>query len=296
MRENYSDILAFIAVAREKSFTRAAAKLGVSQSALSHSMRALESRLGIRLLTRTTRNVSTTEAGERILNRIAPRFEDIDTELECLSELRDKPAGLVRINCSDHAAKTIIWPKLAPMLEKFPDIRLEVSMDNGFTNIVSGRFDAGVRLGEAVEKDMIAVKIGPDWRMAVVATPEYLDKFGRPETPEDLLKHKCIGMRMISAGGVYEWELDNGDREITVKPQGQVIFNNPYLIHQAALDGFGLAFLPEDIFLADFESGKLEQVLTDWCLPFPGYHLYYPNRNNHSPAFSTVVDALRHRI
>ncbi|OFC72211.1 LysR family transcriptional regulator [Alteromonas confluentis] len=294
MRENYSDILAFIAVAREKSFTRAAAKLGVSQSALSHSMRALESRLGIRLLTRTTRNVSTTEAGERILNRIAPRFEDIDTELECLSELRDKPAGLVRINCSDHAAKTIIWPKLAPMLDKFPDIRLEVSMDNGFTNIVSGRFDAGVRLGEAVEKDMIAVKIGPEWRMAVVATPEYLDKFGRPETPEDLLKHKCIGMRMISAGGVYEWELDNGDREITVKPRGQVIFNNPYLIHQAALDGFGLAFLPEDIFLADFESGKLEQVLTDWCLPFPGYHLYYPNRNNHSPAFSTVVDALRH--
>ncbi len=294
MRENYSDILAFIAVAREKSFTRAAAKLGVSQSALSHSMRALESRLGIRLLTRTTRNVSTTEAGERILNRIAPRFEDIDTELECLSELRDKPAGLVRINCSDHAAKTIIWPKLAPMLDKFPDIRLEVSMDNGFTNIVSGRFDAGVRLGEAVEKDMIAVKIGPEWRMAVVATPEYLDKFGRPETPEDLLKHKCIGMRMISAGGVYEWELDNGDREITVKPQGQVIFNNPYLIHQAALDGFGLAFLPEDIFLADFESGKLEQVLTHWCLPFPGYHLYYPNRNNHSPAFSTVVDALRH--
>ena len=295
MRENYSDILAFIAVAREKSFTRAAAKLGVSQSALSHSMRSLESRLGIRLLTRTTRNVSTTEAGERILNRIAPRFEDIDTELECLSELRDKPAGLIRISCSDHAAKTLIWPKITPVLEQYPDIRIEVNVDNGFTNIVSGRFDAGVRLGEAVEKDMIAVKIGPECRMAVAGTPEYLEKHGRPEQPEDLLKHECIAMRMVSSGGVYDWELDNGEREVNVKTRGQVICNNTYLIRQAALDGFGLAFLPEDLFADDFKTGKLERVLEDWCMPFPGYHLYYPNRNNHSPAFSAVVDALRHR-
>lgn len=295
MRENYSDILAFIAVAREKSFTRAAAKLGVSQSALSHSMRSLESRLGIRLLTRTTRNVSTTEAGERILNRIAPRFEDIDTELECLSELRDKPAGLIRISSSDHAAKSIIWPKITPLLVEYPDIRIEVNVDNGFTNIVSGRFDAGVRLGEAVEKDMIAVKIGPECRMAVAGTPEYFEKHGRPEQPEDLLKHDCIAMRMISSGGVYEWELDNGEREVNVKTRGQVICNNTYLIRQAALDGFGLAFLPEDMFAGDFEAGKLERVLEDWCMPFPGYHLYYPNRNNHSPAFTAVVDALRHR-
>ncbi len=295
MRENYSDILAFIAVAREKSFTRAAAKLGVSQSALSHSMRSLESRLGIRLLTRTTRNVSTTEAGERILNRIAPRFEDIDTELECLSELRDKPAGLIRISCSDHAAITLIWPKITPLLEQYPDIRIEVNVDNGFTNIVSGRFDAGVRLGEAVEKDMIAVKIGPECRMAVAGTPEYLEKHGRPEQPEDLLKHECIAMRMISSGGVYDWELDNGEREVNVKTRGQVICNNTYLIRQAALDGFGLAFLPEDMFAEDFKAGKLERVLEDWCMPFPGYHLYYPNRNNHSPAFTAVVDALRHR-
>ena len=295
MRENYSDILAFIAVAREKSFTRAAAKLGVSQSALSHSMRSLESRLGIRLLTRTTRNVSTTEAGERILNRIAPRFEDIDTELECLSELRDKPAGLIRISCSDHAAKTLIWPKITPVLETYPDIRIEVNVDNGFTNIVSGRFDAGVRLGEAVEKDMIAVKIGPECRMAVAGTPEYLEKHGRPEQPEDLLKHECIAMRMVSSGGVYDWELDNGEREVNVKTRGQVICNNTYLIRQAALDGFGLAFLPEDLFADDFKTGKLERVLEDWCMPFPGYHLYYPNRNNHSPAFTAVVDALRHR-
>ncbi len=295
MRENYSDILAFIAVARDKSFTRAAAKLGVSQSALSHSMRSLESRLGIRLLTRTTRNVSTTEAGERILNRIAPRFEDIDTELECLSELRDKPAGLIRISCSDHAAKTLIWPKITPVLETYPDIRIEVNVDNGFTNIVSGRFDAGVRLGEAVEKDMIAVKIGPECRMAVAGTPEYLEKHGRPEQPEDLLKHECIAMRMVSSGGVYDWELDNGEREVNVKTRGQVICNNTYLIRQAALDGFGLAFLPEDLFADDFKAGKLERVLEDWCMPFPGYHLYYPNRNNHAPAFSAVVDALRHR-
>lgn len=295
MRENYNEILAFIAVAKERSFTRAAAKLGVTQSALSHSMRALEERLGIRLLTRTTRNVSTTEAGERILQRIAPRFEDIDTELEMLSELTNKPAGLVRISCSDHAAYNLVWPKLSPLLQEYPDIHLEVNVDNGFTNIVSGRYDAGVRLGEAVEKDMIAVRIGPPMRMAMVASPTYLEKHGTPSTPEELIEHKCIGLRLISAGGVYEWELDNGKREVEVKSNGQVIFNHPILIRKAAIEGFGLAFLPQDMFASELAEGKLTRVMEDWCQPFPGYHLYYPNRNNHSPAFSAVVNTLRYR-
>tara|TARA_Y100001968_G_scaffold280606_1_gene277289 strand:+ start:1753 stop:2643 length:891 start_codon:yes stop_codon:yes gene_type:complete len=295
MRENYNEILAFIAVARERSFTRAAARLGVTQSALSHSMRALEERLGIRLLTRTTRNVSTTEAGERILQRIAPRFEDIDTELEMLSELTSKPAGLVRISCSDHAAFNLVWPKLSPLLEEYPDIQLEINVENGFTNIVSSRFDAGIRLGEAVEKDMIAVRVGPAMRMAMVATPDYLAQHGPPSSPEELTEHKCISLRLISAGRVYDWELDDGERQVKVKSKGQVIFNHPALICKAALEGFGLAFLPEDMFSAALAEGKLIRVMEEWCQPFPGYHLYYPNRNNHSPAFAAVIERLRYR-
>lgn len=293
-RENYGEILAFIAVAREKSFTKAAAHLGVSQSALSHTIRSLENRLDIRLLTRTTRSVSVTEAGERLLKAVAPRFEEIDAEIEALSELRDKPAGTIRISAGDHAVETILWPKLNPLLKEYPEIIIELNVDYGLTDIVTQRLDAGVRFGEQVEKDMIAVPIGPEARIAVVGSPEYMAGRYIPMAPQDLLEHRCINMRLPTYGGLYAWELEKDGRELNVRVEGSVIVNTVPNAIRAALDGHGLSYLPEDIVLPHINEGRLVRVLEDWCPPFPGYHLYYPNRRRSSPAFSLVVDALRY--
>ncbi|TCR91936.1 LysR family transcriptional regulator [Rhizobium sp. BK376] len=295
LRENVNDLLAFVAVARERSFTRAAAQLGVSQSALSHTMRALEARLGLRLLTRTTRSVSPTQAGERLLLSLAPHFEQIEGELAALSELRDKPAGTIRITTGEHPAGTILWPALERLLPQYPDINVEMIIDYGLTDIVAERYDAGVRLGEQVAKDMIAVKIGPDMRMAVVGSPAYIARRGTPLTPQDLTDHTCINMRLPTYGGIYAWEFERDDREVKVRTEGQLVFNNIALRLNAALAGLGLAFLPEDVVLPHLEEGRLVRLLEDWCPPFPGYHLYYPSRRQSSPAFALLVDALRYR-
>jgi len=294
-RENVNDLLAFLAVARERSFTRAAAKLGVSQSALSHTIRGLETRLGLRLLTRTTRSVSPTEAGERLFHSVGPRFEEIEAELEALSELRDKPAGTIRITTAEHAAETILWPKLAKLLPKYPDIKVEVIIDYGLTNIVSERYDAGVRFGEQVEKDMIAVRIAPDMRIAIVAAPSYFAQRSPPKKPQDLVGHNCINLRLPTYGGLYAWEFERGDHELKVRVDGQLVFNRLAQALTAALAGFGLAYVPEDIAEPHLAKGRLKRVLEDWCTPFPGYHLYYPSRRQASPAFALLVDALRYR-
>ncbi|QSX32126.1 LysR family transcriptional regulator [Shewanella avicenniae] len=292
-RENYNELIAFIAVARECSFTKAAAHLGITQSALSHTVKALEKRLGIRLLTRTTRNVSLTEAGERLLTRISPKFEEIDTEISLLSELRDKPAGTIRISSSDHAIDTLLWPKLAHVLPQYPDIKLELCVDYGFTDIVERRFDAGVRFGEAISNDMIAIRIGPDLSMAAVATPEYFSQHPKPVVPHDLLQHNCINLRLPTYGGLYAWEFEKDERQINVNVEGQLIFNSVQQILQACLAGHGVAFLPEDIFAAYVADGRLVRVLQDWCPQFSGYHLYFPNRMRSSSAFDVIVNALR---
>jgi len=294
-RENYSDLLAFLAVARERSFTRAAAQLGVSQSALSHTIRALEERLGVRLLARTTRSVTPTEAGERLRAALAPRFEEIDTELAALGELRDKPAGTIRITAGEHSASTILWPAIARLLPEYPDIHVEIVVDYGLTDIVAERYDAGVRLGEQVARDMIAVRIGPDMRMAVVGSPAYFARHKRPKTPRDLTAHACINLRLPTHGGIYPWEFEKGGRELRVRVDGPLVFNNIALRMQAALDGIGLAYLPEDQVRKPLADGQLVRVLADWCPPFPGYHLYYPSRRQPSPAFALLVDALRYR-
>ncbi|WP_374486022.1 LysR family transcriptional regulator [Zoogloea sp.] len=294
-RENFNDLLAFVAVAREGSFTRAAARLGVSQSALSHTVRALEARLGIRLLTRTTRSVSPTEAGERLLRTVAPHFEEIEAELAALSELRDKPAGTVRITCAEHAANTVLWPKLSAVLPDYPDVRIEINVDYGLTNIVSQRFDAGVRLGDQVEKDMIAVRIGPDMRMAVVGAPAYFARHSRPLTPRDLAGHDCINLRLPTHGNLLAWEFEKDGQSVNVHVEGQWVFNSSTPRLTAALAGAGLACLPEDMVLEYVAAGRLEQVLQDWCQPFSGYHLYYASRRQSSPAFALVVEALRYR-
>jgi DNA-binding transcriptional LysR family regulator len=294
-RGNINDLLAFLVVARERSFTRAAAQIGVSQSALSHAIRGLEARLGLRLLTRTTRSVSPTQAGERLLQTAAPRLEEIEAELAALSELRDKPAGTVRITASEHAANTILWPKLANLLPQYPDIKVEICVDNGLTNIVAERYDAGVRFGEQVAKDMIAVRVAPDMRMAVVGTPSYFAKRSPPKSPQDLLRHNCINIRLPTYGGLYAWEFERGDDELKVRVDGQLVFNSIDLVLKAALLGRGLAYLPEDLTRPHVASGDFKRVLKDWCAPFPGYHLYYPSRRQSSPAFALVVDALRHR-
>lgn len=294
-RENLNDIVAFLAVAREKNFTRAAAQLGVSQSALSHTIRGLESRLGLRLLTRTTRSVSPTEAGDRLLNAVGPHFEDIQAELDALGALRDKPSGTVRISAGLHSTETILWPKLHPMLRKYPDVRLELTVDYGLANIVADRIDAGVRLGEQVAKDMIAVRIGPDFRFVVVAAPSYLSNRQEPRTPADLTRHNCINLRLPTYGGIYAWEFERGGRELNVRVDGQLTFNNTRQILEAALAGFGLAYLPEDVIAPHLERKRLVQVLDSWCAPFPGYHIYYPSRRQSSPALSLVVDALRYK-
>jgi DNA-binding transcriptional LysR family regulator len=294
-RENASDLLAFLAVARERSFTRAAAKLGVSQSALSHTIRGLEARLGLRLLARTTRSVAPTEAGERLLRTVGPRFDEIDTELAALTELRQKPAGTIRITAGEHAADAILWPALRKFLPDYPDVKVEIAVDYGLIDIVAERYDAGVRLGEQVAKDMIPVRIGPDMRMAVVGAPSYFADRPRPRTPQELTTHACINIRLPTYGGIYVWEFEKGRRELKVRVEGQLVFNTIALRLNAALAGFGLAYLPEDQIQAQLADGRLIRVLADWCPPFPGYHLYYPSRRQPTPAFALLVDALRDR-
>jgi DNA-binding transcriptional LysR family regulator len=295
-RENISDLLAFLAVAKERSFTKAAAKLGVSQSALSHTIRGLEEDLGLRLLMRTTRSVSPTEAGERLLRTVGPRFDEIKTELAALSELRDKPAGTIRITAGEYAAEAILWPAVARLLPNYPDIKIEIIVDYGLTDIVAERYDAGVRLGEQVAKDMIAVRIGPDMRMAVVGSPSYFARQKRPKTPQDLTAHACINFRLPTHGGLYAWEFEKGGRELKVRVDGQLVFNNVALRLSAVLAGLGLAYLPEEQVQAHLAKGRLVRVLADWCPPFSGYHLYYPSRRQSSPAFALIVDALRYRV
>lgn len=294
-RGNLDDLLAFLAVGRERSFTKAAAKLGISQSALSHTIRELEARLGVRLLTRTTRSVSPTEAGERLLLALGPRFEEIDAELAALSDLRDKPAGTIRITTTDYAADTILWPGLTKFLRDYPDIKVEIIIDYGLTDIVAQRFDAGVRAGEQVAQDMIAVRIGPDMRMAVVGTPAYFRKRSEPKRPQDLIGHNCINLRLPTHGGLYAWEFEKGGRELRVRVEGQLVFNGTFQMLNAALAGFGLAYVPEDLVQPHLAKGRLKRVLEDWCAPYTGYHLYYPSRRQSSAAFALLVDALRYR-
>ncbi|MFP1680961.1 LysR family transcriptional regulator [Alloalcanivorax sp. C16-1] len=293
IKRNFNDLLAFVTVAREGSFTRAAARLGVTQSALSQTVSGLERQLDIRLLTRTTRSVSPTAAGERLLKTIGHRFDEIEAELDALTELRDKPAGTVRITCGDHVLRHTLLPRLAPLMHDYPDINLEFDVNYGFRDIVADRFDAGVRLGDTIDKDMIAVPIGPPLRMAAVATPAYFEAHGRPATPADLTGHRCINLRFPTHGGLYAWEFDHQGREQTVRVDGQLVFNTSPPIVDAALHGLGIAFLPEQEFAPHLEAGRLERVLDGWCEPFPGYYLYYPSRRQPSPAFSLVLNALR---
>ena len=293
--ESYDQLAIFSVVARERSFTRAAAKLGMSQPALSRAMRQLEERLGVRLLARTTRSVSATEAGERLLRVAAPRFAEIDAELALLGEFRDKPAGKLRITAGEHPAVTILQPALAKILPRHPDIHIEVIVDYGLTDIVAEGFDAGVRLGEQVAKDMIAVRIGADLRMAVVGSPKYFARHPRPKTPHDLIHHNCITIRMPTYGGIFPWEFEKKGKELKVRVEGQLVFNNIAMRLDAALKGLGLAYMPEDLVQAHVAEGRLIRVLVDWCKPFPGFHLYYPSRRQHSRAFALVIDALRWR-
>jgi DNA-binding transcriptional LysR family regulator len=294
-RGQLDDILAFLAVARDRSFTKAASKLGLSQSTLSHTIRELEARLGVRLLTRTTRSVAPTQAGQRLIETVGPRLEEIGAELSSLTALRDKPAGTIRITAGEHAANTALWPTLSRVLPKYPDINVEVIIDYGLTDIVAERYDAGVRLGEQVAKDMIAVRIGPDMRMAVVSAPAYFEKRTRPKIPQDLTAHNCINLRLPTHGGLYAWEFEKAGRELKVRVDGQLTFNTLALRLNAVLAGLGLAYLPEDQVRPHLTTGRLVRVLADWCPPFSGYHLYYPSRRQHSPAFALLVDALRHR-
>jgi DNA-binding transcriptional LysR family regulator len=294
-RGNLDDLLAFVAVGQERSFTKAAARLGVSQSALSHTIRELETRLGVRLLTRTTRSVSPTDAGERLLHTLGPRFNEIGAELAALSELREKPAGTIRITATEYTLDTILWPKLVKFLPTYPDIKVEMIIDNGLTDIVAQRFDAGVRAGEQVAKDMIAVRIGPDMRMAVVGAPSYFRKRSEPKRPQDLIGHNCINLRLSTHGGLYAWEFEKGTRELKVRVEGQLVFNGTFQMLNAALAGFGLAYVPEDLAQPHLAKNRLKRVLADWCPPYSGYHLYYPSRRQSSAAFTLLVDALRYR-
>ncbi|MDE8653433.1 LysR family transcriptional regulator [Novosphingobium album (ex Liu et al. 2023)] len=293
--KNFNVLAAFVVVAKELSFTRAAAKLGVSQSALSQTIRGLEEQLGLRLLTRTTRSVAPTEAGRRLLDTLAPRFEEIEQELGELSLLRDKPAGVIRINAGEHPAVFVLQPALRGLLLDNPDIKVEIIVDYGLTDIVAQGYDAGVRLGEQVAKDMIAVRIGPDMRMAVVGSPDYFARYPIPLTPQELTAHNCIGIRLPTYGGIFPWDLDKDGHEVNVRIEGQLVFNNISLRLNSALDGLGLAYLPEDQVLSHVAEGRLVRVLEDWCGPFPGYHLYYPSRRHASPAFSLLVETLRYR-
>jgi DNA-binding transcriptional LysR family regulator len=285
-RENINDLIAFLAVAKERSFTRAAAKLGVSQSALSHTIRSLEERLGLRLLTRTARSVAPTEAGERLVRNVGPRFEEIDAELSALTELREKPAGTIRITTGEHAAQAVLWPALTGLLPRYPDIKVELTIDYGLTDIVAERYDAGVRLGEQVAKDMIAVRIGADFCMAVVGAPSYFERRPKPKQPQDLTAHDCINIRLPTYGGIYAWEFEKRGRELKARVEGQLVFNSLAMRLNAALAGLGLAYLPEDQVQTHLADRRLIRVLTGWCPPFSGYHLYYPSRRQQTPAFA----------
>lgn len=294
-RTDLNDLAAFLAVAQERSFTRAAAHLGVSQSALSQTLRGLEARLGLRLLARTTRSVAPTEAGERLLRAVGPALDQIEAGLAALSELRERPAGTIRITTGEHAANTILWPKIATLLQGYPDITVEITTDLALIDIVAERYDAGVRFGEQVEKDMIFVPIGPQIRFVVVGAPSYVAGRTRPTVPQDLTSHRCINLRLPTHGEVYAWEFEKGGRELRVRVEGQLIFSGVYQILDAALAGFGLAYVPEDIARQHISAGRLVSMLEDWSPPFPGYHLYYPSRRQSSPAFLLLVEALRYR-
>lgn len=293
-RTNLNDLVSFLTVARERSFTRAAAKLGLSQSSLSHLVRDLEARLGVRLLTRTTRSVAPTEAGERLVTTIGPRLDEVESELASLSELRDKPSGTIRITSTDYATDALLWPKLVPFMRQYPEIKIEIITDYGLTDIVTQRYDAGVRPGEQVAKDMVAVRIGPDIRMAVVAAPSYFRSRPEPKKPQDLVHHNCINLRLPTHGGLYAWEFEKGSRELRVRVEGQLTFNGTAQMLNAALAGFGLAYVPEDLVQPYLAKLRLKRVLEDWCQPYSGYHLYYPSRRQPSAAFALLVNALRY--
>ena len=294
-RDNINDILVFLAVARERSFTRAAAKLGMTQSALSHIIRSLEARLGVRLLTRTTRSVSPTEAGERLLQNVGPRLEEIEAEIAAVSDLGDKPAGTVRITAIDHVIDSVLWPRLAPLLPQYPDLHVEISSDYRMVDIAAERYDIGVRWGDQVEKDMIAVRLGPDIPMRIVATPAYFAHRPVPASVQDLMKHNCIQLRLSSSGGIYAWELRHEGRELEARVRGQLTFNSAYQILHAAVDGCGLAFLPDDMVGPYLREGRLLSVMEDWCPTFPGLHAYYPSRRHSSRALALVIDAIRYK-
>lgn len=292
---DFNQLTWFRIVAEERSFTKAAARIGVAQSTLSYAIKQLETGMGIRLLTRTTRNVTTTPTGERLLKTITPRMAEIEDEIAALMAFRDKPSGSIRLTLSDHALESVVWPKLKPVLSEYPDISVELILDSTFRNIVEEHFDAGVRLGESVEKDMIAVRIGPDWRLVAVASPGYLAEHGVPDHPQDLVRHRCINMRHETAGGLYAWEFEKDGQELRVRVGGQLTFNNSYAMIDAAVSGYGIAYVPENIVERHVASGSLAQVLDDWSPFFDGYFLYYPSRRQNLPAFKVIVDALRHR-
>ncbi|MFK3662806.1 LysR family transcriptional regulator [Scandinavium sp. NPDC088450] len=294
LKENFNELQIFLVVARERSFTRAASKLGVSQSALSHAVKALEERLNLRLLTRTTRSVAPTEAGERIMACLEPRIADLEQELEALLQMNGNASGNIRLSAGEHSARSLVWPKLKPFLKQYPQINVELIADNGFVDIVEGRFDAGVRLGESVDKDMIAVKIGPDMRMVVVGSPDYFAENPAPVTPHDLQHHRCINMRLPTAGGLYHWEFEREGKPLRVRVEGQLTLNLLSERIDAVLSGFGLASVPEDTVTEHLKSGELVQVLDEWCPTFPGYYLYYPSRKQHPAAFALLIEALRH--
>jgi DNA-binding transcriptional LysR family regulator len=293
LKENFNELQCFLMVARERSFTKAAAKLGVSQSALSHAVKALETRLNLRLLTRTTRSVSATEAGERILACLEPGLAELEAELGNIVQMNGVASGNLRLSAGDHAVSSLLWPKLKPFLRQYPDIHVEVVVDNGFVDIVQGRFDAGIRLGESVDKDMVAVRIGPDMRMVTVASPGYLSQYGIPQTPHDLQHHRCINMRLPTAGGVYHWEFEKAGKPLRVRVEGQLMINPHAARIDAAQEGFGIACVPEDTVEEAIKAGTLIQVLDDWSPSFPGYYLYYPSRRHHPPAFALLIEALR---
>ncbi|MBJ6135218.1 LysR family transcriptional regulator [Ochrobactrum sp. Q0168] len=295
-KTDFNQLTWFRIVAEERSFTKAAARIGVAQSTLSYAIKQLESSMGIRLLTRTTRNVITTPAGERLLKTITPRMAEIEDEIAALTAFRDKPSGSIRLTLSDHALESVVWPKLKPVLKKYPDISVELVLDSTFRNIVEERFDAGVRLGESLERDMIAVRIGPDSRLVAIASPDYLAKHGIPVHPQDLVSHRCINMRHESAGGLYAWEFEKGDQELRVRVDGQLTFNNSYAMIDAAVSGYGIAYVPENIVERQIASGELALVLDEWSPFFDGYFLYYPTRRQNSPAFKIIVDALRYQV
>lgn len=294
-RTDFNDLMWFKAVADEQSFTRAAAKIGVAQSTLSHTIKRLETNMGIRLLTRTTRSVATTAAGERLLRVMAPRLSEIEDEIAALMEFRERPSGSIRLTLSEHALTTVVWPKLKPVLHDFPDISVEFSLDSSFRNIVEDSFDAGVRLGESVEKDMIAVRIGPDWRLVAVASPKYLSTNGTPHHPQELISHNCINMRHETRGGLYAWEFDKDGQELRVRVSGQLAFNKSEPMMDAALSGLGIAYVPNSMADPLVNSGDLVLLLDDWSPFFDGYFLFYPSRHQNLPAFRVIVDALRHR-